>query len=994
MKRLQRAVIAIMCVVCLAFGMIACGDDNKPSGDKATYTVTVKAGSGVTGTTMRGVTVKLLNTADGTDAAAAKELTLNADRTQGTAKFSLKKGNYTVDIGNIPGLYVNGSVTLTSTVTKTTVTITDQAPPAPTVEYKVLFKLPDGTPVANTSVQICGGANGQCYPATTDANGWATWNQPAGDYEVHVPSAGWPTGYYFDDSAFKLTASVNSLNVEFRALVSHTVTFKYATNYDHSYYGYYDAGDPAVNVSFDIYAHSNAYGGQAVGEKFATVTTDENGVATFTAPEICRFENIVDPNGCVLGDEGSRVLESQYSREVVLHKPGMCNSAPIKFTLDKAETVSYTADGALVWFEFPNKKSGVYTLSSAGTDGVAKTVKMFDKSGSVVNLGYDLIAVAKETPEKVDIIFTEENNNFTVEIPLSNAYASESGLGSNLFAIGVDSADEAGTFTVTLTRTGDYVEPVLPEEVDVEPKQMFAKEDLPAIPDESKFVFLADGYYTDDQLVKGSDGIYRLKANEQIIYASFGDKYSSPSVFINGGGFNQAVLESGGIGFIFSDQKTYNNNYLEFVKAYIAGSNADGLHPLNDEIKDFLVLYSKGQGKADLTYQYATGYYAPKYTEVAVTEGVGQIPEFGDFKVEVPANSTVAIANMVPVRPFGYQESAITLITDNASIKLSATEDGAAVKKVVVDGGAKFYIKNESAQAVSVKFNAFYDTADENITAVGTYVLKALPGNDAVTYKFTVPEDGVYTFDYDDDTYGWSIADEVEGLSYQTVAQLKRGTELKISVVPNDNWCEPIAEITIAKVDVVTSLSVGANQVYVNAAERTSFVFTAPAADTYSFACDKGVFMSADKDGKQEISEPVELEAGAEYTVWRYTYNPVLCTLTVSDSNAPPPPSTLTGGETIELGQTYIVSASPDGTTYTFTADEDGTYVVSVPKSDTADEPVAYITFEAGMAVETVSDIDGTITLKAGTTYTVTCSPYSWDVTDTITFTLTITKQA
>ncbi len=986
MKRLQRAVIAILCVVCLAFGMIACGedDDKKPS-DKVTYTVTVNAGSGVTGTVMRGVTVKLLN-ADGTEAAAAKELTLNSDRTQGTAKFSLKKGDYTVEIGNIVGLYVQGSIALTATVTKTTLTVTDQAPPAPKTTYKVLFQLPDGTAVPNTDVQICGGTPMQCHPATTDANGWATWEQPAGDYEIHVPSDNWPEGYYFDDTAYTLSATTVETTVKFRAYEQYKVTFKYGTNYVTTSYMGYEEGAVAAGVKFDVYAHTDANGGGKIGDKLLTVTTDENGVAEFKGPSICEFDNVIDTAGCVVGEESSRVLEpvTVSERTIVLHKPGIAPCAPIALKLDEAQTVAYTAESSDVWYKFVTDRSGVYTFTSTG-DG-AKNVRMYNCTASMVNLYYDVIAAVKENPaNSEDVVFAEADNNFTVTVTIADEFAGPEN--SVYFAVGANGATANGEFTVTLARTGDYVPPKVPDVENVEPKQMIAAEDMPAIPEESTFEFLSNGYYEDSSLVKDADGIYHLyTADGDIVYASFGGKYS-PDIFFNGGGFAQAILESGGIGFTFSDGKTYNKNYIDFVNAYVAGCNADGLHPLNDEIKEFLDYYIRSNTPGG-TYKLASGYYKPKYTEV-VDDGSGNyvMASFDDYKIEVAAKSSVKIANNVPKLGTMQQEDAkITLITEDANVTLSLNEtptDEEKSRSLVVGGGQPFYIHNAGANAVSVKFNSFYDTADININAVGTYTLKAFGGSGMTTYVFTAPENGVYTFEYDGDMYNAEIMD-AEEYSYSSAVELKAGDKLSITIIPYDDMDEGVAEFTIAKPTLAASLVMGNNANVLVKNEECKYTFTAPADGNYVFTPSSKACWAAKMDGGVlvEISEPVALKAGDTLEVYICAYGALVCDVTVGTGDVGDVVIKAKPGSELKVGQTYEVEANGDGVSYTFTPTEAGTYVFTTSGNN------AVLSYDDGTGAVDITEISNCV---ANEEYTFVCYTVNWQKDS---YELTITKKA
>lgn len=793
MRRLQRAIIAILCVVCLAFGVFACGDPNDNGGAEATYTITVTGGSSLE---LRTASVKLKNE-DGDDATSAKPLRLNKEATAGTATFKLKAGKYTVVVdGEFGNKVPTGNMQLTANVRKTTIEIKEETHTPVTKEYKVRFTLPDGSPVVGLVAQICTDRN--CFPnkVPTDENGWATWERTADNYEIHVPEENWPAGYYFDDAAYKLNATNKTqVTAKFLAYVERTVKVNYAViEHDDVWdQDVYTPGEAVSGVELKVYEmDTNNYG--ATDNLIATVTTNAEGVAKFEAKQIDLIVFATPPAGYAINPSDPKMLEKPVGNsapatlQILLHKAGRDPYMGIKITpSDDAVTVNVTEDVPSLYYEFTPTESGEYTITS--------TSATLDTYLNLYSANSGFVGTADMRAEEPND-YKKSGNNFTLTLYVGSQYID--GANRWVFRVGAENVTADGSFTFTLKRTGDFDEPETPDVVMVQPQGIIAAADMNEImsdiDEDSTFTFIK--YDADDPYVivlNNVDHYYHYSTPDgPIVFVTLGDKYT-PAGFSDGG-FATAIVMSNGIGFAFTDQKTYNDDYKEFVEEYCEANddgefvnlNADGLHPLNNELKRFLTLYGESMNRED-EYYYACGYYKNRYSQLSGN----QVIAANEYKFTVEAGETKALTYNYK-NPMMNYDGVISVASGNVKLLNGA---GTEVSDLVISCGSEFSIKNEGSATVTVILGVQYKTADENITATGKHLVKASPNG--VEYTFTAPEAGNYTFTFNDELY---VVEIDENPIYDAVT-LTNGQKITIKLyTPFGVNEEEVVPLTIEKV--------------------------------------------------------------------------------------------------------------------------------------------------------------------------------------------------
>ena len=216
MKHIYRTFGILALVLCLLGVMTACDEkpEEPPATEPLTYTVEVTCEDPI----LLGLEVQFKN-ASGTFVAASAIV-------NGIATVNLPAATYSVAIVTLPGFEgtLDGYAYNIATVTAITTTAQINIVPADalgdeTITYTVTVLLPEGAPVPNIYVQLCGGPSSACYPRMTNENGVAVFELPAGDYEVHIEHIFWPLGYQFDDNTYKMTAEGGELTVEFEYII-------------------------------------------------------------------------------------------------------------------------------------------------------------------------------------------------------------------------------------------------------------------------------------------------------------------------------------------------------------------------------------------------------------------------------------------------------------------------------------------------------------------------------------------------------------------------------------------------------------------------------------------------------------------------------------------------------------------------------------------------------------------------------------------------------
>ena len=126
MKKIIQVLLIAMMSACLALGIVACTDDPTPDGE-ATYLVTVQSAGGQP---LEGVRVRVLSGENAVD--------VNMTNEDGLVAFNLDKGNYTLELTELPlGYTLDEEYTLTPDVTELTIqlasSVIEEEMPAGTV---------------------------------------------------------------------------------------------------------------------------------------------------------------------------------------------------------------------------------------------------------------------------------------------------------------------------------------------------------------------------------------------------------------------------------------------------------------------------------------------------------------------------------------------------------------------------------------------------------------------------------------------------------------------------------------------------------------------------------------------------------------------------------------------------------------------------------------------------------------------------------------------
>ncbi len=204
----------IVFAICLAavVAMCALGCDKTPAPtEKTTYTVTVTCAE----SELPDIDVSLYK---GDNIVQTKPLT------DGKAVFQVESDTYTVKLTGVPDTYEYSQKIVTADIHEVTIELIAKEEPAPEeIRYSVTVLFPDGNPAARQPIQLCtaptaDGNAGSCYPMITDDNGVANKLLPPDTYEVHIIPADLPSGFAFDDSAYKVTVESPSTTAYIQAV--------------------------------------------------------------------------------------------------------------------------------------------------------------------------------------------------------------------------------------------------------------------------------------------------------------------------------------------------------------------------------------------------------------------------------------------------------------------------------------------------------------------------------------------------------------------------------------------------------------------------------------------------------------------------------------------------------------------------------------------------------------------------------------------------------
>lgn len=592
MKKLNRIVLLLMCVAALVLGLVACQNNTDGGTDgKVTYTVNVVCPEDDI-TLPDVLQVKLLKS-DGSDAATAQRLV------DGKATFELEPGTYKVAFLMLPTKYATPDATLTATTRTVTITITDKASEEQNtkVVYKVKLLTPEDEPVADVAVQLCGGIGDSyaCHQMQTDANGVATYELVAGNYDIHVASSEWPSGLIFDDEKYKVTTADKdtTVTVYFDKVVTYGVRVKYAATKN-------DNGEdvdarPASGIVVSLYREykHGVYSPTVTG----TGKTDADGVAAISVPQADYLVKLSCPAGYTY-TEGLIISRDQKPTEkfdITLSERGSSESSA--FTLKVGETtVGVTKKADYLYYNFDAQgKPGVYEIQASAATGKPSldTFAVHYVGNASAGLFYPV------TSDTEYYKYTEDNSaddkNFTLRFGIKpGELGGGSVFGFKFGARDVADADMPTSFKVKVVFVETIVDTSLPAaEADAGTLKAAPAIEPNTVPTRVEYggMWSIDYNSTDKYYHKaGVDG--------PIVYVSVGHGKNGasylPLVFEeNNKDFSEAYAESGGIGFSFVNKDgTLREDYGKFLAAYKAAANADGLYPLTSDMLWFLQNYA------------------------------------------------------------------------------------------------------------------------------------------------------------------------------------------------------------------------------------------------------------------------------------------------------------------------------------------------------------------------------------------------------------------
>lgn len=207
---LKRFAVFGVLLAALSLCLSACGDNGNTADGTTVYKITVTCEDTMV---PDGVKVQMKKS-DGT--VAAEKTPEN-----GVASFTLESGSYSVVLAELPSLaglladYSYAQTTVTAENPNATVEIVPLDTAGETIVYSLTVNMPDGSPAADLTVQLCGGPKGMCNIGMTDGSGKAVFNLPAGEYEVHIDNP--PQGTKFDNAEYKMTSAGGDLTIVLRS---------------------------------------------------------------------------------------------------------------------------------------------------------------------------------------------------------------------------------------------------------------------------------------------------------------------------------------------------------------------------------------------------------------------------------------------------------------------------------------------------------------------------------------------------------------------------------------------------------------------------------------------------------------------------------------------------------------------------------------------------------------------------------------------------------
>lgn len=626
-----------------------------------------------------------------------------------------------------------------ATKTEMTIVITDLNAAS---AYTVTVLNPDSTPAQNVYVSLSTGTS-ELAPVKTGADGKAKITVTAyGEYFVKVNA---PEGCVYN-SGIKTTASNHNLTVQLYTLNDLSLETE-MTSAEVTAYGLSTNAFPAY--------HSFTHNFKANETKYFSFTPYNSGnyaiycIGANAAFRVCSDgTNFTDAEDYPVGTFMATAINGTKNKSIYFSIKANA-AGQIRFVVagpDKgavSSSVTFTAEGT--------KEITVISAENYATVNLTPSVTGKYEITSEGNYDTKIECYATNGIKFDEDDNSGEGNNFkytaVVEV-VSTTTAT--------YRIYVKSgAAFPATFNIKVTRTGDIEISEGPEEVNVQATEI----------GDTAYAGTGLFEYVDlsvaQTAVLGTDGYYHLGTAEgPVLVAKLAQN------FRNFGVFTTENPSEGGRAAIpyFVIIKTFDNgeptgiyNYIEFLTAYSAKCNIDGVYPVNGEIKLLLERWSAlninehtfgiealGTIAKGNEWLIPCGYYVESSLTGDGTELNAYALKVGSFNIDLTANTPVFFT--VPQNLSG--KYTVTVLSD-ATLEIERTAL-APISVSEIEGGYTldceadygFKITASAAASIVLRFNEkagnVLETGDNEITVAATDYF------DGVTYTFTAAESGEY----------------------------------------------------------------------------------------------------------------------------------------------------------------------------------------------------------------------------------------------------------
>ncbi len=1020
MKLLKR-ILLIGLALCLVLGLAAaCVDNEDPNPETVTYTVEVEIAGDDSDSALVLSLLKVQLKKDGT-VAAEKELT------SGKAVFELEAGTYTAEVvGKIDGAETspldnydvsgNGNI-MTAGSPSTKITLTKKGSSGPEKEfisYTVTVLKPDESPVEGITVQLCGGPDNTCLEEKTDAAGKAVLSREPGEYEVHIEANQIPEGFTFDNTRYRVSAAENEITVYLEAVVPvETMTFTVTLNFQD--------GEAIPNVKVAL--HHQWYdedGYEHVDDTAAaTATTDATGKATLEAPaNVYRVRLLDTPATWAFGD--TFIVETaapDITISVGIRGTGLYNRIEVGEGTYTVEIPAGQGVAGIYYGFVPTIGKGGYYEVTSESNGVEVDAYRYAGTSFYIN----------STAEDQDVA----DGDFTLRFLITDEECAEGH--ANVWAFRFTaSTDNACSFKVTFKFAEEYVAPTQ-ETLHPNAEETLTAEELANYPQPADTTWTWLTY--EDTVVKDEDGIYHYgTVTGPVIFAAVGSKVPQGMDAT----FSTAIPQDIGA-IVWSTGIPDENNVItfydmtEFFGQYAAAANAEGVHPLTEELKLALQHYASSHGiyatlewprESDGLFAFACGYYKSDYEEAVGGTGTAEdayvIRAFGKYRATIAADGTVY---------YLVRNAAGTITFDDTNVVCTFNgTDYAAGTPVTFEAdtnGAIFTFKGKDGAAVTFTFTLAAKLGTEEnplvLTAEAPLTVHAAAGED-VYVRFTPSETNLYTLTADNaaaivsSTIG--LFETIEGEGTVTI-ELVGGTAY-LFTCSGAEGAEVTFNLTLGRGTYVSPTGSGADfdsakqlrdegwYLVTTDAQGTGayFTFTTMTAGKYRIRITNPIasilYYGNDREsegtvytlGSEETALNIDFEAeersiyyfymgAAEETAAEYFFH-----FGPAPAEGENPPVVV--GSDLNVGANEV-HANGDGVQLTFIAPADGTYVFTLT------DPNASIFVEDATGGEIVCDGGSVgapnayeVTLKAGERFTALYLSNDWTET---TYTLTISMK-